>query len=97
MFTILVDRLPNGSFVVRQSCPWQDSTIVLDDCYAELSDALEGARVALTATLELGGKCEGVSLSANIASQLGYLCPKQTVFIFADYILATDWRTAVCC
>lgn len=66
MFTILVDVLANGQFVVRQSCPWQDSTIVLDDCYAELSDALEGARVALTATLELGGKCEGVALSATV-------------------------------
>lgn len=66
MFTILVDTATAGGFVVRQSCPWQDSTIEFDDCYAELSDALEGARVALTATLELGGECEGVALSATV-------------------------------
>ena len=66
MFTILVDTATAGGFVVRQLCPWQDSTIEFDDCYAELSDALEWARVALTATLEVGGECEGVVMSATV-------------------------------
>lgn len=83
MFTILVDTLPGG-FVVRQTCPWQDSTIVLDDNYTELRDAIEGARVALKATLDLGGECEGVKLSASISELLGY-CPPLAITIWREY------------